>query len=605
MNSPNDTDVHRPKSILEDTYVEGEPHTAAKKPGATIRAMMKKAQAHLNAIGRLEHLREEVDENTTQLQYNDPNDPTIKSEPVSPTRIESLRPMHDFGECFSNEDNPGTVCVMHNLTYDQHNLLYGSGLNIEEVTIMDYSEIIDHLRTILGTTIARKEEDKPSSRPPSRVSSLPELDTSESRQRSLTLHTNSSQMSVDSLSSPPRVMTLLLPPPDPHGMEFKEESSMLPRRNLYPPTPSSFEHIPLPTTSSLTTILSDGTYRPPTPFPSPIPSRTYVNSFGEWEQIEQSKAFDSAHALILSAYPDQPTERRPRPDMIPEIATLTLPTPISSNQLTRPLASQTGVHRPIRAIPRTANNDISVETTETDGRDMDTKDELDDDEVSSVQSPIRSTGTSRTKTQDPTTHFFPHQLPDHQYRKLAAVFSTPHDLFPRRSMIEIVTDRPDPWDYNDATSTIVQAIGIPLERTTCTAQFTQKPPPDHLFWRNDHTRFDRIRTWTRYNGYFDNHPLLVVQNALTPLHDDHLDWLDDGDQDLAQVVVDLCEAARQGIIKPGHWDFVDGPPQFVVKAQTYVYNLWTDIQHYLEELATCTLCEDNHLEEPLEARTGN
>ncbi|KAF4563949.1 hypothetical protein EYR36_003195 [Pleurotus pulmonarius] len=332
----------------------------------------------------------------------------------------------------------------------------------------------------------------------------------------------------------------------------------------------------------------------------------YISSFGDWERIEQSKAFDQVHALILSAYPDQPTEKRSRSPTLPEIATLTLPTPLSPNRPTLPSMSRSTTQRPLRALPRTSNNvDTTPETTKRDRGDLDIEDELYADDVPAVQPSVRPPGTSGTTHSESNTRFFPHQLPDHQYGKLAAVFSTPHDLFPRRTMIEIVTDRPDPWDYNDATSTIVQPIGVPLERTICTAQFTREPPPDHPFWRDNHTRFDRIRTWTRYNGYFDNHPLLVVRNALTPLHDDHLEWLDDGDQDLAQVVVDLCEAARQGIIKPGHWDFVDGPPQFVVKAQTYVYKLWTDIRHYLEELATCTLCEDNHLEEPLKARTGN
>ncbi len=153
--SPSATTEHRPKSNAEDTHDEENPPNAAKKTGATIRTLMRKAQDHLNAIGRLELNRSITEDYVTLPQYDNPNEHAVKSEPSSPIRLSTPRQLHDFEECFPDDEKLETVCVMHNLTYDQHDLLYKSGMNIEEVSIMDYSELMDHLRAIIGTTVAQ------------------------------------------------------------------------------------------------------------------------------------------------------------------------------------------------------------------------------------------------------------------------------------------------------------------------------------------------------------------------------------------------------------------------------------------------------------------
>ncbi|KAF9486631.1 hypothetical protein BDN71DRAFT_1514803 [Pleurotus eryngii] len=142
--------------------------------------------------------------------------------------------------------------------------------------------------------------------------------------------------------------------------------------------------------------------------------------------------------------------------------------------------------------------------------------------------------------------------------------------------------------------------------TTSYPKYISQPPDDHPYWRNNHTKFERIRSIVKYDGSYDNHPLRTWSNACVELDDYyHIDWQEDGDTDLAQMVLDICEAARKGVLRPLYWEYIDGPSEYVLKARDAVNCVYANLRGHFEDLNSCSACTSNHAYEPLVSVTGN
>ncbi|KAG5220513.1 hypothetical protein IMY05_C4577000100 [Salix suchowensis] len=200
----------------------------------------------------------------------------------------------------------------------------------------------------------------------------------------------------------------------------------------------------------------------------------------------------------------------------------------------------------------------------------------------------------------------PRNTPPNRKYQPTSMFATPNDIAPGELMYELITDAPDPWNYNDATTTVLQLMTVPPMPTTSYPKYISQPPDDHPYWRNNHTKFERIRSIVKYDGSYDNHPLRTWSNACVELDDYyHIDWQEDGDTDLAQMVLDICEAARKGVLRPLYWEYIDGPPEYVLKARDAVNCVYANLRGHFEDLNSCSACTSNHAYEPLVSVTGN
>ncbi|KAF9492884.1 hypothetical protein BDN71DRAFT_1432927 [Pleurotus eryngii] len=186
-----------------------------------------------------------------------------------------------------------------------------------------------------------------------------------------------------------------------------------------------------------------------------------------------------------------------------------------------------------------------------------------------------------------------------------SIFAATQQIYFGKLMYELATDVPDPWDYNNAKTTIIHHMSNVPSYMKEQAKYTAEPPENHPYWLNNHTNFKQIRTMVKYHGTYDNHPLRNWHNrfeAPTAYHDY---WKDDSDTDIMQYIVDICEASRQGILLPEAWHDINGLPEYIVKVQDAVRNVYRNLREHLHELDECELCSANHDEEPLESIEGD
>ncbi|KAF9494824.1 hypothetical protein BDN71DRAFT_1431453 [Pleurotus eryngii] len=131
------------------------------------------------------------------------------------------------------------------------------------------------------------------------------------------------------------------------------------------------------------------------------------------------------------------------------------------------------------------------------------------------------------------------------------------DSHPSQSFVEVQTDCPDIWGFNDADGTIIIPAGAPLPPTTLLPIFSTKPPVGHpLTWLVGGDWTQQARVSFKYTGPVDNQPPQSYDNAYT----DELDnsygvWKNDGDLEISQHIIWLCTSVHQEILTPEMWDF--------------------------------------------------
>ncbi|KAF4573280.1 hypothetical protein EYR36_007791 [Pleurotus pulmonarius] len=148
----------------------------------------------------------------------------------------------------------------------------------------------------------------------------------------------------------------------------------------------------------------------------------------------------------------------------------------------------------------------------------------------------------------------------------------PNALRPGESFIEMRTDQPDIWGFNDAESTVVRIQSAPIEPTRLTPLFTKDPPPHHPIWNETLGRIDRVRTMKKYDGdalRFNSvtHTTDYINLACTASKD----WRDDGDLTIGTGVADLCTRMRRESLPPSILDKIEDE------------NAREDLNHRLQE----------------------
>ncbi|KAF4604658.1 hypothetical protein EYR40_003433 [Pleurotus pulmonarius] len=127
----------------------------------------------------------------------------------------------------------------------------------------------------------------------------------------------------------------------------------------------------------------------------------------------------------------------------------------------------------------------------------------------------------------------------------------PSVIRPGEAFIELRTDQPDMWGYNDADSTLVRIQSAPIEPTQFAPLYSIDPPPHHPIWNDALGRIERIRTMKLYDGdpwSFSSH---ICENEFLDLNcDAGNDWLEDGDTIIGSGVAELCARMRAEFIHP-------------------------------------------------------
>ncbi|KAF4602467.1 hypothetical protein EYR40_005674 [Pleurotus pulmonarius] len=504
---------------------------------------------------------------TTEDRFDPPGTSNEVDKPAECERPSPAAQPRDYDprDCQLEPSNGQYACIRHGLTHEQHFLLQESGFTLNEVDAMGPQERLETLRAIVGTTITLG----PRPKRPRMAVGLGEGETSKCQPKQpRQIHSPSldeaagltewiDRLSLDNPPPPPttdapRVLAMILrPPPTAPSDDAPALSSSTENSSERESSDSSFEII---TNENPSTPPPSYVTRPPTPYPSPT-NEFFDRLQNTWQGVKFPKSLSGNGVELLH-------------QILPTWKTLNGDPEHSGDDSSTSASPTTLTTRPrLYAL---------------------TDDEMDSD--SSVE-----TNTALTSRYSPPLDL----------AHLAGVFSCPNDLAPGRFMYELITDLPDPWDYNDASTSIVQVMIAPFEITKRGATFSKEPPPDHPYWREDHSKFERVRTWTSYNGTPDNHPLTTWDNDILLPEDYDQGWFDDGDQDLAQIVVDVCEAMRRGTINPQDWDRVHAPTSIIDKTRRCVNDVWSSTQPNLESLRTCSTCIMNHTDEPLESVEGN
>ncbi|KAF4581804.1 hypothetical protein EYR40_002822 [Pleurotus pulmonarius] len=174
--------------------------------------------------------------------------------------------------------------------------------------------------------------------------------------------------------------------------------------------------------------------------------------------------------------------------------------------------------------------------------------------TSEYSSPEPLPAPHRTPTIDPRIDFA--KVNRHAYMMFNILLKL-KDSHPGQSFVEVQTDCPDIWGFNDAYSTFILPMGVPIPPTTRLPLFSAKPPVGHPLTRlvgGDWAQ--RAQVTFKYAGPVDNHPLQRFDNALV----DELDtsygvWFDDGDLEIARRITRLCTSMHKEQITPEMWDF--------------------------------------------------
>ncbi|KAF4588148.1 hypothetical protein EYR38_010115 [Pleurotus pulmonarius] len=127
----------------------------------------------------------------------------------------------------------------------------------------------------------------------------------------------------------------------------------------------------------------------------------------------------------------------------------------------------------------------------------------------------------------------------------------PSVIRPGEAFVELRTDQPDLWGYNDAESTLVRIQSAPIEPTQFSPLYSKNPPPHHPIWNDSLGRIERIRTMKLYDGdpwSFSSH---IRENEFLDLNcDAGNDWLENGDTIIGSGVAELCARMRAEFIHP-------------------------------------------------------
>ncbi|KAF9488259.1 hypothetical protein BDN71DRAFT_1436248 [Pleurotus eryngii] len=137
----------------------------------------------------------------------------------------------------------------------------------------------------------------------------------------------------------------------------------------------------------------------------------------------------------------------------------------------------------VATILQTENSDVEPDTVDSESKTPSLQyPELEQD---------RSMTDSDTTTQErPSIHphpIFPAILPSNA-------------LHPGGTFIELQTDQPDIWGFNDFESTVVRLQTTPLYATTIEATECIDPPVNHSLWNEDLGQIEQIRTMQLYDG---------------------------------------------------------------------------------------------------------
>ncbi|KAF9499085.1 hypothetical protein BDN71DRAFT_1503455 [Pleurotus eryngii] len=131
-------------------------------------------------------------------------------------------------------------------------------------------------------------------------------------------------------------------------------------------------------------------------------------------------------------------------------------------------------------------------------------------------------------------------------------------LHPGESFIELQTDQPDMWGYNDAESTLVRIQFTPIELTQFTPLYSIEPPSHHPLWNDTLGRIEHIRTMKLYDGKFWSSSSHIHENSFLDLScDTGNDWLNDGDTIIRNRVADLCARMHTEFIHPATLKLVE------------------------------------------------
>ncbi|KAF4608086.1 hypothetical protein EYR40_000430 [Pleurotus pulmonarius] len=205
--------------------------------------------------------------------------------------------------------------------------------------------------------------------------------------------------------------------------------------------------------------------------------------------------------------------------------------------------------------------------------------------TSEYSSPEPLPAPHRTPTIDPRIDFA--KVNCHAYMMFNILLKL-KDSHPGQSFVEVQTDCPDIWGFNDAYSTFILPMGVPIPPTTRLPLFSAKPPVGHPLTRlvgGDWAQ--RAQVTFKYAGPVDNHPLQRFDNALV----DELDtsygvWFDDGDLEIARRITRLCTSMHKEQITPEMWDFeYQGTTYSAMQSQTLPKALW---------ITTCKFSQQTH-----------
>ncbi|KDQ28330.1 hypothetical protein PLEOSDRAFT_1104996 [Pleurotus ostreatus PC15] len=551
-----------------------------------------------NFLGRKITPSHEI-EPTTNATVN----PALISQP-SPRNLIKVNRMdkdYDPKDCL-HPPHGSLVCLRHNLTHAQHYALQESGLTLNEVDNMNEYELDEYLRTLNMETPSQPQE-QPPPLPRLTEEELSEyaaaldaaLDSPSSD--SETLGSQSSVMSPDiapaqsgnerthttdttvQTDEPVKVMTLFLNHNVPRIVvnEFRDSKALPRLHDLYnhdndSTSSSSFELILHPPTEAALrgTQIADGTYRTSTPYPTPERELEPTKSNTDWTNLKYP-------AFLTKTADDSENDKSSQDYM----------------------SMDESDYSPDAVDSPSSSTDPSDESQE----DATVKD---DESIILLHPPIQVQARLHETFDTPIIDYHhPPNLPPNRNIIPTSIFATTQQIYPGELMYELATDAPDPWDYNGAETTVIRRMSNPPSYTKEQAKYTAEPPENHPYWLDNHADFKRIRTTVKYQGTYDNHPLRNWHNRFEAPTDYHDYWKDDGDTDIAQYVVDICEASRQGILLPEAWHDIDGPPEYIVKAQDAVRHVYRNLRGHLHELDECELCSANHDEEPLESVEGN
>ncbi|KAF4573188.1 hypothetical protein EYR36_007698 [Pleurotus pulmonarius] len=150
----------------------------------------------------------------------------------------------------------------------------------------------------------------------------------------------------------------------------------------------------------------------------------------------------------------------------------------------------------------------------------------------------------------------------------------PNALHPGGTFIELRTDQPDIWGFNDYESTVVRLQSAPIQATAIEAPDCAIPSSDHPLWNEVRGRIERIRTMKIYDGDVHQYNLICKAEHYTDfIVPSAHEWLDDGDLTIGIGVAEVCVRAQYEYVHPSSSHAIKNADEFKRVSQC-VDDIW-------------------------------